>query len=362
MNRHPLAIPPWRERFGRRDMARMALGLLVGAIGGAIAHWAGVPLAWMLGALFFCMFASLAGMPVDVPFWLRANFLILVGLFLGESFDGVTAAELAKWPLTLIGAIIYVPVAGAAAYLFYHFVMRQEVLTAICSAIPGGLTALVMISAEFGADERTVALSQSMRVAIVIFAAPLIAFGLLGFTEPQEQVLNARALISLVDFLVLITVAILACYALGAIGMPLPYMFGPVLASALLRMAGVVEGALPQWLVEAALVVTGSAIGCRFHGVSFGKWLGVAAATLVGTSIMMVVTLVFALAATAWLDIEFFAALLAYAPGGIAEMSLIALAIEADPSFVSVHHLIRICAILLVAPLFGAWLRRRVRR
>ena len=352
------SAPPWRERLSRRALARLALGLAVGAVGGALAHALHVPLAWMLGALFLCMAAALAGAPVDVPMWLRANFLVLVGLFLGESFDGVTLDQVARWPVSLAGAILYVPVAGGAAYLFYRFAVRQGVLTAVCSAIPGGLTAVVILSAELGGDERSVALSQSLRIALVIFAAPLVAFGLLGFATPEPAFLDARPGVSAAGFALLMAGALATTWALGRAGMPIPFLIGPILASAGLRMGGLVEGALPGWIVEAALVVTGASIGCRFRGTPLHLWLGVAAATVGGTAILMAVTAVFAAAVSGLTGVGYFAALLAYAPGGVAEMSLIALAIDADPGFVALHHVVRIGFILIAVPLFAAWLRR----
>ncbi len=338
----------------------MALGLAVGAVGGAIAWWLHVPLAWMLGALFLCMAAALAGLRVDVPLWLRANFMVLVGLFLGESFDGLTLEALARWPITLLGAILYVPVAGGAAYLYYRFLIRQDVLTAACSAIPGGLTAVVILSSELGGDERSVALSQSLRIAIVIFSAPAIAFGLLAFAPPAEDLLSSRPVISWGDFAVLGVAALAATWVLQRVGLPLAFLIGPILASALLRIGGVVEGALPHWLVEVALVVTGSAIGSRFQGTKLRLWLRVAAATLGGTAILMAVTAVFASAMSALAGLDYTVALLAYAPGGVTEMSLIALAIDADPGFVAVHHVARIAFILIVVPIFAVWLRRRL--
>ncbi len=351
-------LPPWRERFERGVLGRLALGLAVGAAGGALAHWAEVPLAWMLGALFACMVASLAGAPVAVPLWLRANFLILIGLFLGESFDGITLEELARWPVSIAGAILYGPLAGGAAYLFYRFAVRQRVMTAVCSAIPGGLTAVVLLAEAFGGDERAVALSQSLRIAIVIFAAPLVAFGLLGFAPPPADMLSARALISWDDLAILLPAAFAAMWGLGALGLPIPFLLGPILASAALRIGGVVEGALPHWLIEVALVVTGSAIGCRFHGTRLAQWAGVALATLGGTAVLMAVTALMAGAVSAWTGIDYLATLLAYAPGGVAEMSLIALAIDADPGFVALHHVVRIAFILVALPIFAAWLHR----
>lgn len=352
--------PPWRARLGRPALKRIGLGLLIGALGGGIAHLLHVPLAWMLGSLFFCMGASLAGAPVEVPLWLRANFLIPVGLFLGESFDGLRGAELVLWPATLIGAILYVPVAGGAAYVFYRRAACQDPLTAICSAVPGGLTAVILISEELGGDERAVALSQSLRITLVIFAAPIVAFGLLGFTAPSAEMMEARAHIGLGEAALLLAGALAATWGLDRAGMPIPYFIGPILASAPLRMLGLVDGALPHWIVEIALVVTGASIGCRFAGTTLSAWLRVAGATVLGTGILLAVTVVFAAGATAAVGVDFFAALLAYAPGGIAEMSLIAIAIDADPGFVAVHHVTRIVFILMAMPLFALWFRRRM--
>ncbi len=349
--------PRWSERLERRALRRLALGLVVGGLSGALAHLAHVPLAWMLGALFGCMVAALAGLPVGVPLWLRANFLILVGLFLGESFDGVAMEEIARWPLSLAGAILYVPVASGAAYLFYRAALRQGPMTAMCSSVPGGLTAVVILSEEFGGDDRAVALSQSLRIAIVIFAAPIVAFGLLGFAPPPDDLLSARPTIALADVALLVPAALLATWGLERVGLPIPFFLGPILASAALRLGGIVEGALPHWLVEVALVVTGSAIGCRFQGVRLSQWAAVAAATLGGTTVLLAVSVLFA-AGIAWATgVDFVAALLAFAPGGVAEMSLIALAIDADPGFVAVHHVVRIGFILVALPFFAAWLR-----
>ncbi len=355
-------MPPWRARFERQALRRMGLGLAIGAVGGAVAYWLHVPLAWMLGALFACMLASLAGAPVGVPLWLRANFLILIGLFLGESFDGISLSELSRWPISLAGAVLYVPVAGGAAYLYYRSVVALGPMTAVCSAIPGGLTAVVLLAEAFGGDERAVALSQSLRIAIVIFAAPIVAFGFLGFAAPPEDLLSARPLISHIDVAILIPTALAAIWVLDRAGLPIPFLIGPILASAALRIGGLVEGALPHWLIEVALVVTGSAIGCRFHGVALARWARIAMATFGGTLILMAVTAAMALPVAWATGVDYLAVLLAYAPGGVAEMSLIALAIDADPGFVAAHHVARIAFILLALPLFAAWLSRVLAR
>ena len=51
---------------------------------------------------------------------------------------------------------------------------------------------------------------------------------------------------------------------------------------------------------------------------------------------------------------------LAFAPGGVAEMTLISLALGIDVAFVSTHHLVRVVFMVIVAPLIfhfidGRW-------
>jgi uncharacterized membrane protein AbrB (regulator of aidB expression) len=58
------------------------------------------------------------------------------------------------------------------------------------------------------------------------------------------------------------------------------------------------------------------------------------------------------------LGIPFAAALLAFSPGGLAEMSLIALSMNVDAAYVSSHHIVRIFMIVLAAPLLFRLLRR----
>ena len=340
----------WSDRLSPERLKRIALGLAVGAAGGAIAHALHVPLAWMLGALFATMVARMSGAPVDVPMWVRASFLVLIGLFLGESFEGVQASELLKYPLTIAAAMLYVPVAAVCAYGFYRHVAGEARMTAACSSIPGGLISVTLMSGSLGADERNVALAQSFRIAIVVCMVPGIAFGLLGYPTPARAGFAAHALIGLPDFAIMLAAGLATMWVMIRLGIPIPFMIGPLVASGVLRMAGVIEGVLPHWLVEVALVVTGSAIGSRFHGITVRTLLRFGLVSLGGTGILLSVSALFALAVSAATDQAFLPALLAYAPGGVAEMSLIAIAINADPGFVAIHHVARIVFVMLSVP------------
>ncbi len=344
----------WSARLTRTLMARLVLGLVIGAVGGFVAEYFHVPLAWMLGPLFFCMAASVAGLPAEVPIWMRANFMLLIGLFLGESFDGLTLDDVMRWPVSMAGAVLYLPIATGAAYLYYRHVVRDHPVTALCSSIPGGLNAIVAISGSLGADERNVALAQSLRIAIVVCMAPAVAFGLMGYAVPTEAAFTSQDLISLGDLAILLAASLWLMWVLRNSGVPILAMVCPLFASAVLRMGGVIEGVLPHWLVEIGLLVLGASVGGRFAGVSPARLLRFGALTLGGTAILMAVAAVLALGVSLITGQELIWLLLAYAPGGVAEMSLIALAIDANPGFVAVHHVVRIIFVMIVVPLMVA--------
>ena len=72
----------------------------------------------------------------------------------------------------------------------------------------------------------------------------------------------------------------------------------------------------------------------------------------------MLVSATFAIVLSTLIGEDFLVVLLAYAPGGVAEMSLIALALDANPGFVAIHHVVRIIFVLLSVPLMSAWVAR----
>jgi len=350
----------WAQRLTPQKLARLAMTLAIGAAGALTAEHVGVPLAWMLGSLFACMIAAMAGAPVHGPMWLRGGFISLIGVFLGESFKDTPIEQVMEWPFSMGLAVLYAPTGAFAAYMLYRWAAKMSPIDALLSGVPGGLSAIVAVAAELGADERKVALSQSLRVTIVIVSAPFVAFSLLGLPRPTKETFATHDVISLADAAILFAAVIAAIWTLKRVRLPMYYLIGPVIVSAGLRLAGVIEGELPHWLLEVSLLVTGGTIGCRFAGARVSDLLKIMFWTVAGTAALLVVTVVFALIASSVLDVDFFAALLAYAPGGVAEMSLIAVAINADAGFVAAHHIVRILFILLFAPFFGAWVRRKL--
>jgi hypothetical protein len=95
----------------------------------------------------------------------------------------------------------------------------------------------------------------------------------------------------------------------------------------------------------------GTAIGCRFTGIPLRRVMDVLMTGAFSTLFMLVTAMVAAVVIERLTGLPFQALVLALAPGGLAEMSLISLTMGIDTAFVSTHHLVRICLLVVVAPM-----------
>jgi membrane AbrB-like protein len=333
------------------DWRALALALALGAAGGALFRWASIPLPWMLGAMTFNTIAAMAGARVAVPRDLRSGFLTILGVLLGAGFTPAVLSRLQDWALTVSVLAVWALLAGLIGYFYLRRAARMDPTTAFFAAAPGGLAEMTAVGGQMGADIPKLALTHAVRVMFVVLVVP-IWFRLEGLISPgSPQNLVGLADVSLRDYAILTACAV-AGGSLGArIRLPAAAMMGPMLCSAAVHLAGFTDSQPPYVITAAAQVVLGAAIGQRFSGTSIRTIAVTAAHGAVATTMMLLLAIAFAAAVAPYTGQSFAALVLAYAPGGFAEMSLVALALSLDAAFVASHHLIRIMFVITLAPL-----------
>ena len=337
----------------------MLLTLALGAAGGWLFAQMRLPLAWMIGAMAVTTVLAIAGVRLHVPHWLRVLMTMVLGVLLGSAFTPALMDQVQRWPLSLAALLLYVALATAACYCWFRRLYGWDRVTAYYASAPGGFNEMVMLGAAAGGDDRRVALVHSSRVLFVVFAIPLWV----QFTEDVQRggSLAGVGLDSVSGF----DLAVLCACALGGyavarlLRLPASRLLGPMLASAAVHVAGITESAPPDVAVGSAQLVIGAAIGARFSGLPWRKVLGIMAASLGATVILLLITAVAALALAPVLGFGLAPVVLAFAPGGLAEMSLIALSLGVEVAFVATHHAVRILIIVTAAPLAFGWLERR---
>ncbi|MDP0926466.1 AbrB family transcriptional regulator [Paracoccus onubensis] len=326
--------------------------LALGTVGGALFTWIGMPLSWMLGAMTATAFASILNMPVKGSRLARPPMSAVIGTMLGSQFGPHTLDGVVMWWPAIVALACYLLVAAILCNIYLRRTIHLDPPTAFFSAMPGGLIDMVLLGVEKGGDERTIALMHSSRIFLVVLSLPPLMTFITG-AEPGARVtewrpLSDMALMDVVWFLVVLGAGI----GLGRLlRLPAPYLIGPMLVSGVLHWSGISGFLVPSTVIAVAQVVLGTTVGCRFAGTSSRRILRILLTSAGSTAIMLSVAVVFAIALQFIVDIPVEGILLAFAPGGLAEMSLVALSLNVEVAFVVVSHISRIGMVILAAGL-----------
>jgi uncharacterized protein len=356
------------KAYLQHNGAGLAVTLGIGAVGGWLAHLAHLPLGFLLGSLVSVGVIAAAGWrplgwQMTLPARLRFSFVPVIGVAIGGGFTPAVVAEAPGWWPTLLALCVFVPLAHTLAYAIFRRggLSRKD---AFYGAVPGGLIESVQLGEEAGADVRLLTVLQFLRLILTIVSVPMIFWALTGNAVGSASgvaMVGADAVLGLREVGLLI-VAGLAGVAVGRLlHLPGWIITGPVAVSALMHGMGWVEGVPPGWLISVTQVVLGAGLGARFAGVD--RAMLVRAGRLAVVNAVAALALAFAFAEGLHLLVgePVAAVFLAFAPGGLAEMSLIALSLQMSAIYVTAHHVLRIVLAVLCAKLGGRWLARRQR-
>jgi hypothetical protein len=305
----------------------------------------------MIGAMLATTAGALAGLPVRLWQRLREVFVVVLGVMLGSSFTPEIAAMLSGWTVSLVILAAYTAVSGALGTWYFHRIAGYDRVTSYFSAMPGGLSVMILVGESMGGDPRLISLTHASRLLLVVLALPFAFQLLLGY-DPATRPAPGPALLAIdgVELALLALCGVAGWAGAQLLKVPAPAIVGPMVLSAAVHMGGVVEAGPPAELVAAAQVVVGSAIGCRFAGTALALvgrailWAAGGTLLLVGSAVLA------AVGGAALTGLPVMELTLAYSPGGLAEMSLIALALGLEAALVATHHIVRIFLIVVLAP------------
>lgn len=339
----------------------MALALSLGAAGGSLFHALGMPLPWMLGAMLVVTVASLSGLRPAVPPRLRMVMLAVLGVMLGSHFTPGLLERLGAWTPSLLALLVVSAGTPFVAAPIFRRLGGFDRVTAYFSGTPGGLNEMVLVGSAMGGDARSIALVHALRIMVVVFAVAAW-FRLTEGAAAAQAADHAPWLVdgdfALADLAWLGASAVAGIPLGRLLRLPAAQLTGPMILAAVIHLAGFTALQPPAELIAVAQVVVGSALGARFVGAQARRLVRTAWLALGSSLVMLALAAVAAWAVAAATGLPFLLLLLAYAPGGLAEMSLIGLALGMDVPFVATHHVIRIALVIALAPLLFRFLRK----
>lgn len=336
----------------------MLLALVIAAVGGGLAVLAGLPLPWMLGAIGTTVLAALLKAPITPPTPIMAPMRVVLGVLMGSSVTPELLQHVGALGLSLALVPFYVVLASALGWAYFTRFSDLSRSEAFFAALPGGLYTMVAFAEDLGINVKRIALQHTLRVTLIVVCLPLIVQLIVDEDLVRPALSNSSLLtIDFNDLAILCAAGVAGAFVSERLHIPGGIMIVPMLFTAALELSGVTSAKPPGELVIIAQIVLGAGIGGRCIGVEL-KEIG-DAVKHASSYVLIMLTLT---ALSAWLllelgNIAFWPGMLSFAPGGLAEMSLIALALGLNVGFIATIHTVRILIVVLAGPVAFKLLR-----
>lgn len=333
-------------------MIHVAKTFAIAGSGVVLFHWVSLPLPWLLGPIFACLISALAGIRMAGTPVLNQGMRTVLGVAVGATITpAVLASMLGMWPTLLLIPVMIV-VIGLIGIPYFRRLWGFDFVTSYYSAMPGGIQDMLVFGEEAGGNPRTLSLIHATRVLVIVVALPFILQGIWDADLSNPPGVPAATLAPAQIGLMLFA-ALVGWRGAKALGMFGASILGPLILAAALALAGLLQHRPPVEAIWAAQFFIGTTVGVKYTGITLAEIRRDLTAGLGFCGILIVLTILFVEGVYAAGLAPGMEALLAFAPGGQAELTVLALIVGADVAFVIAHHVLRIFVVILGAPLFA---------
>lgn len=331
-------------------MIRIGITHVVAGLGVLAFHLLNLPLPWLLGPITACLVAALLGVPMKGIAVLNNAMRSILGVAVGATFTTALVISLAGMWTTLILVPLMVFMIGLIGVPYFQRLWGFDFATSYYSAMPGGLQDMLLFGEEAGGDVRALSLIHATRVMVIVAALPFILKAYWGVDLSNPPGVPAANL-PLSQLLLMVVAGLAGWQIAKAIGLFGASILGPMILAGILALAGVLQHRPPAEAIWAAQFFIGMTVGTKYAGVTGKEVRHDVAAALGFCVILLILTAIFVEIIHLFSLAPPMEALLAFAPGGQAEMTVLALIAGADMAFVIAHHVLRIVTVIVGAPI-----------
>lgn len=311
--------------------------LLAIAVGTALQS-VGVPHGLLLGSILStAIIVSQSGFSPTLRFSLGFVQIVL-GIATGLMFQAwdnqAVASLLPSLGLLLLCLAVQVGIAG----LWLYKVTGWNVKDSLLAVYPGALAAVFDLLESERASSKVIVVHLVRLLSITVLVSFCIP-GTPGLTAAESSPWVLSTVLTLASLIVL-------CLLLGRLllrfGVPAPFMLTAIVLTGVFIKVGYLQTFhMPQWSVDFASVLLGVLIGSKFQDISFKDLVRHGRAGLIGVVLMLLVAAAFAALAGKILGSDPLTAWLAYMPGAIETITIVAFSGGLNVVFILSHHLVR---------------------
>lgn len=334
---------------------QVILSLVIGLIGAIIFIYLELPLPWLLGSITAMAIASrFTFIPAKNPKILSPPARSILGLMIGSAFTPSIIQYMGNYIVSLVMILPFVLIIAICGVYYYWKILGHDKLTAFFSAMPGGLLEMIAIGESMGANIYKITLFQSTRLLLIIFSLPFIIEIVGGVSlEGNRTITTPLKDVAMLDIFIMVLLAIVGVLLAKKLKLSAPYILGPMIVSMVAHLGGWVTSHPPDEIIKLVQIILGTSVGFVFRGVPFKEIVTTILSTLGYFIILIFVTAFFTFIVLQITHFDLLSILLAFSPGGQAEINLIAIVISVNLPYVALHHVFRLFLVMGIAPLFA---------
>jgi membrane AbrB-like protein len=332
--------------------------ILIAGLGGLVFHWLGVPAAWLSGSAIAVTLWGLSGRAVPMPRALADAAMLVSGASMGAAVTPAAIAAMGRYPSSLILLLIAVVAISCASAFWLTRVSGWRKDDAVLASVPGALSTVLAVAADRKASVASIAIVQNLRLFVLIALLPSLVV-MTGGGDHAGALLGEGLPVAGPGEMAFVLLGGLALgTAFERLKVAAPVLLGATMVSTASHATETVTGVIPPVIATGGLVLIGIFISERFRTIQRSTLRKSLVAGIGSFTIGMSVAVAFA-GLAAWLaGVSFADGLVAFAPGGIEAMTVLALILGLDPIYVGIHHIARFLSIGLVLPFVVGWLQR----
>ena len=350
------------------EIAQLGLTFAIALVTGWLFLQLQLPAPYLMGSLFGVWIIGGIFKPIQphlgVARWFHVPVILGLGVLIGANFKAEIMAQASQWGFTVIVMILTTIIVSAIGYVFLRRLRNYEPNLAFLCCIPGGQAEALAMAREMVDKDYVVALFHLVRVVFVFVSTPLLLALIEGSAAVQNSNQALQAMPSIADLntrqlAIFVGVALVGFYISKMCRIPLPHLLGPMGLSTALHMGGWIEIPRINEFVMLAQLAIGGGVGARLAKVPFRELLTYLKDACINTTMILSAYLLAAVTITHVSGVDFLAIWLAFVPGGLYEVTLLALIFGFDVAFVAFHHTIRIAIIFASLPAIATRLKHK---
>ena len=329
-------------------LKNLSILLLVAISGAAVAYYLNFPLPFFLGPVISVMILSFSGFTFKIPEIVWTTTRVVIAIYLASKLSPSIIDDVIKWSGSFLMQFLMIFVSIFLLSIFYRKFCNFDLPTSISSSTPGGATAVFLISEDLGKiDVRKHFITHLSRMFFIVTILP---FSIQYYLGDNNYIYKKEIYFDLSQFILILVVSLISVLIMKKIKSPSPYFLGPVIGCGALYISGFTEIVFPDIGLNICLLVIGSFIGSRFQNYKVGDFFLNLKFSVIGIILIFLIMIIFAYLSHLIFNLDFLALIISYCPGGIYEMTGMALAFNYEPDFVLAHHVVRLFTIMFCMP------------